>query len=72
MTKLLEQAFAKAQSLPDSEQDAIAQVLMEEMESERHWDDLIARSGPQLRKLADEAWAEHAAGRSEPLDPDAM
>jgi hypothetical protein len=72
MTKLLEQAFARAQSLPDSEQDAIARLLIEEIESERRWDELFARVPQQLTTLADEAWAEHDAGRSEPLDPDAL
>ena len=68
MTKLLEQAFAKAKSLPESDQDALARLLIDEIESERRWDELFARSGQRVRSLADEAWAEHEAGRTEPLD----
>lgn len=59
MTKLLEHAFARANTLPESEQDAIARLVMEEIESERQWDELFARSPGQLRKLADESWSEH-------------
>jgi hypothetical protein len=72
MTKLLEQAFAKAQSLSESEQDAIARLLMDEIESERRWDELFARSPDRLRALADKAWSEHESGSSEPLDADAL
>ncbi len=34
MTKLLEQAFSRAQSLPDIEQDAIAQLLLDQIEAD--------------------------------------
>ena len=72
MTKLLEQALAKARELPEVEQDAIAQMVLEEIESERKWDERFSRSADKMRKLADQAWAEHEAGRSEELDPDRL
>ncbi len=72
MTKLLERAVAKARELPDAEQDAIAQIVMDEIESERRWDELLAKSPEKLRTLADRAWAEHEAGGSEELDPDRL
>jgi hypothetical protein len=72
MTKLLEQAVAKAKELPEAEQDAIAQIVIDEIESERRWDELLAKSPEKLRKLADRAWAEHEAGGSEELDPDRL
>ena len=72
MTKLLEQAVARAKELPDAEQDAIAQFVMNEMESEQRWDQLLAKSPNKLRKLADRAWAEHEAGGSQALDPDRL
>ena len=72
MTRLLEQALAKIRTLPDAEQDAIAQIVLDEIESERRWDELFAKSPQKLGKLADKAWAEHEAGRSEPLDPDQL
>jgi hypothetical protein len=72
MTKLLEQAVAKARELPEAEQDAIAQIVIDEIESERRWDELFAKSPEKLRKLADRAWSEHEAGGSEELDPDRL
>lgn len=72
MTKLLEQALAKARQLPEAEQDAIAQIVMDEIESERRWDELLARSPDKLQKLADKAWAEHESGGSQELDPDRL
>jgi hypothetical protein len=72
MTRLLEQAIIKARELPEAEQDAIGQLVLDEIESERHWDELFSRAPEKLRKLADEAWAEHEAGKTEPLDPEKM
>jgi len=67
MTKLLKRAFDEASKLPEPEQDALAKALLEELESERRWDELFAASGDVLEKLADEALAEHRAGRTEKL-----
>jgi hypothetical protein len=72
MTKLLEQAIAKARELSEADQDAIGQLVLDEIESERHWDELFAKSPEKLRKLADQAMAEHEAGKSEPLDPEKL
>jgi hypothetical protein len=72
MTKLLEQAVDKVRHLSEAEQDAIAQIMLDEIESEKKWDELFAKSPEKLQKLADRAWAEHEAGGSEELDPDRM
>ncbi len=72
MTKLLEQAVAKAGALPEADQDAIARIVLDEIESEKRWDALIAKAPDKLRNIADHAWAEHEAGRSEELDPDKL
>lgn len=45
---------------------------MEELASERRWDELFAESADVLSELADEALAEHAAGRTTELDPDKL
>ena len=72
MTRLLEQAVAQARQLPESEQDAIARLVLDEIASDRRWDRLLAKSPEKLSKLADTAWAEHEAGLSEELDPDKL
>jgi hypothetical protein len=72
MTKLLKKAVAKARELPEAEQDVIAQIVIDEIESEKRWDQLLANSPDKLRKLADQAWAEHETGVSQELDPDQL
>ena len=72
MTKLLEKAFNKASKLPEIEQNAIAKWLLGELESETKWERLFAESEDILEKLADEALAEHAQGKTKPLDIDKL
>jgi len=72
MTKLLKKAFEEAAKLPDEDQDALAQAVLAELASERRWDELFARSTDVLSELAEEALAEHRAGRTKPLDPDRL
>ena len=70
MTKLLEQAFTEASKLPQPEQDTIAKWIIEELASERRWDELFANSAVALERLADEALVEFRAGQTQLLDPD--
>jgi hypothetical protein len=72
MTKLLQKAFDEASKLPEAEQDALGRVLLEELASERLWEELFARSHELLADLADEALAEHRAGRTEKLNPEKL
>ena len=70
MSKLLEEVFAKLAELPETDQDSIATWLLEELESEGRWEELLAESADALGRLADEALAEHEGGRTNELDPD--
>jgi hypothetical protein len=70
MTILLEQAVEKARQLSAEEQDALAKLMLEEIEADRRWEEVLAKSPQKLAKFADKAWAEHEAGKSEPLDPE--
>ena len=72
MTRLLEDAIAKVRQLGEPEQDAIAQIVLDEIESERRWKELLVRSPEKLAARADQAWAEHESGKSEELDPDRL
>lgn len=67
MTQLLEKALSEVARLPAAEQDAVAAILLEELASEQRWSDAFAKSQDLLAKLAEEALAEHAAGRTKPL-----
>jgi hypothetical protein len=67
MTHLLEKALGEVAKLPASEQDAVAALVLEELASEKRWSESFAKSQDALAKLAEEALAEHAAGRTKPL-----
>ncbi|HET6387169.1 MAG TPA: hypothetical protein VFJ58_27590 [Armatimonadota bacterium] len=64
MTQLLQKAFAEASKLSEDEQNAFAALMLEELESERRWDEAFARSQDKLAHLADEALGEHRAGQT--------
>lgn len=67
MTKLMDKAISEVAKLPETEQDALAAILLEELASERRWSETFGRSQDALARLAEEAIAEHAAGRTQPL-----
>ncbi len=72
MTKLLEQAVKKAKNLPDSEQDAIASIILEELEDEAKWEKRVSDSKSSLARLASEAMEEERRGETKELDPDSL
>ena len=72
MTQLLERAFQEVARLPVAQQDEIAAWLLAELEAEAHWDELFANSQDLLAQLANEALAEHRAGRTKVLDPERL
>ncbi len=63
MTYPLEQAISAVQSLPESDQDMIASLIMAELADQEHWEHQFAASQPQLAKLADKVRANIQAGR---------
>jgi len=67
MTQLLEKALREVAKLPPSEQDAVAAIVLEELAAERKWGELFGKSQEQLAGLAQEALAEHRAGKTEPF-----
>ena len=68
MTALLEKAMSQAQKLSPEEQDVVASLILEEIESEKRWDALFADSQGQLARLAEQAINEYKAGKTKPLD----
>jgi hypothetical protein len=72
MTRALDDAIAKISALPEEEQERVARWLLDELEDEEHWDRQFSGSQDALKKLADEARAERAAGRTSKLDPDRL
>ncbi len=70
MTELLEKAFSEVSKLNESKQDSVARWLLEELASEQRWEKAFNDSQDLLSQLADEALAEHRAGKTKLLDPD--
>jgi hypothetical protein len=69
MNALLKQALSEVEKLSEADQESIAYRILEEIESDREWDALIARSRPELRAMARQALAEIAEEGSLPYDP---
>jgi hypothetical protein len=72
MTQLLKMAFEAASKLPAHEQDELAKALLQDLEAEARWASALDASADVLAGMADEAIAEHRAGRTLELDPDRL
>ena len=70
MTKMLEKAISEVRQLPETDQDAIAQLILEELEDERRWDAAFShpKSPLVLEALLAEAEAEDEAGLTQDCD----
>jgi hypothetical protein len=72
MNTRMEETFAQAAQLPPDEQEALAALLLDELASERLWDQAFAQSQSQIAKLADEALTEFQEGRTVLLDEEQL
>ena len=72
MTERLEQAIAQLKTLSTAQQDAIATLILAELEEEKRWNDSFTRSPNLLAKLAAEAMTEHRLGKTQELDPETL
>ena len=69
MTKLLEEAFAKVSKFPESMQDAVAAIEIDELKDQQKWDTAFANSQKALSKLAVKVRDEIKNGETLPYDP---
>ena len=69
MNALLKKAFEEVAGLPDSKQEAIASLILKEIEDERGWDDRFARSEDLLGDMVRLARMEVSEGETTPYDP---
>ena len=63
MSQLLDQAVAKARKLPVVEQEAIAALILAEIDDEHQWEESFARSPDKLKALAARAAQQVRDGR---------
>jgi hypothetical protein len=68
MTKLLKKAFKETSRLPEMEQNALAQWILDELHSESKWEKAFAESEDVLATLADTALNEKRKGKTVRLD----
>ena len=68
MTKLLEKAFEEASTLPEEDQDALAEMLLSDLASEERWAGAFAASQDKLALLAREALAEYRQGKTKLIE----
>ncbi len=68
MTALLEEAIRETVSLPETEQDFIASLLLENIRDASQWDAQFAASKDVLEELFDEATEEYKVGRAIPIN----
>jgi hypothetical protein len=69
MTSLLEKALREAARLPESAQDRIARLILDEIEDEARWQNSFEKSQDQLAALANAAREEIARGDVREDDP---
>ena len=72
MTEQLARVVERVSGMTAEEQDAVAALILEELASEERWDRLFGASPDTLQRLAEEALAEDRAGKTVPLNPDAL
>ena len=72
MTSSLSEAIAKLATLPPEEQDRVANWLLDELRDDEQWTGHFRTSQDALTKLAVEARADLASGKTTDLDPDKL
>ena len=64
MTELLDRTITKLRTLSVEQQDAIATIILEELEDEIQWNTSFGRSQDLLSKLAKKAMSEYHIGKN--------
>jgi hypothetical protein len=72
MTKLLEAALDKRHKLPEAEQDAIATMILDELEDEQKWDVAFTGSQDKLKRLVEKVRVDIKAGREKKMGFDEL
>lgn len=72
MTQLMERALEEVGKLPPTRQDAIASIILEEIQDEELWAETFARSQDKLARMAAKAREDIRAGRTRNLEIDEL
>ena len=69
MSRRLEEVIERVRGLPEERQDALAAIMLEELEAEAAWDERFAKSPDVLAAMVEQARREIAAGDVSDGDP---
>ena len=69
MNALLKKALAEVERLPETAQESIASLILQEIEAEHGWDERFSKSQDQLGELVRRARDEVDEGETMPFDP---
>ena len=72
MTRALQQAIERLQQAPDDRQDALAALLLHELDEDERWLRSTADNTEKLRELVQDVLAADRRGECELLDPDRL
>ncbi|MYF97692.1 hypothetical protein F4212_00945 [Candidatus Poribacteria bacterium] len=72
MTQLLEKVLIEVYKLPPEQQDAIAAMILEELEDEQRWDKTFAESQDKLELFAQKVKVDIKAGRVKKMGIDEL
>jgi len=72
MTKALQQAIERLKQQPEDRQDALAALLLHELEEDARWANSTAANSEKLRGLVEDVLDANRRGECETLDPDQL
>ena len=72
MTRLLERALEEVGKLTPDHQDAIASIILEEIQDDELWGATFARSQTKLARMAAKARADIRAGKTRDFEIDKL
>ena len=72
MTQLLEKVLTEVHKLPPEKQDAIAAVILEELEDVQLWEKAFSQSQDKLAELAQKVRTDIKAGRIKKMGIDEL
>jgi hypothetical protein len=72
MTTALQQAIERLRQAPDDRQDALAALLIHELDEDERWAKSTAASSAKLERLVQDVLEADRRGECESLDPDQL
>jgi hypothetical protein len=72
MTSTLEKAISEVENLPEAEQDAIADLILAELEDRKQWGQKFADTQGPLERWAEKVRSDIKAGKVRPLGIDEL